>query len=320
MFPFLLFGCATDASYYTLSGQKHTYHRIIYKHSACLDEGIMRVYDEFYRAINPFDPQSTISRVNRNEAVQLDPLFIEAFNRAMELAKQTDGAFDPTCAPLINRWGFGYEERPEAAQAESLECLKTYVGYDKIELSHDVIVKQDPRVQLNFSAIGDGFACEVIARYLEGQGVRDYLVDIGGEMIASGKNPSGNDWSVGIVQPPKQLGGSPADTFSAILHLSGKAALATSGNYNNFRRVNGKLRGHTIDPWTGYPVETNVLSVTVIAPDCVTADAYATALLVSTEDRLDRLLRAAIDYYIIYLDAADNYRIRQSEGMKRYIH
>ncbi len=120
----------------------------------------------------------------------------------MELAKQTDGAFDPTCAPLINRWGFGYEERPEAAQAESLECLKTYVGYDKIELSNDVIVKQDPRVQLNFSAIGDGFACEVIARYLEGQGVRDYLVDIGGEMIASGKNPSGNDWSVGIVQPP----------------------------------------------------------------------------------------------------------------------
>lgn len=319
MFPFLLFGCATDASYYTLSGQKHTYHRITYKHSACLDEGIMHVYDEFYRSINPFDPQSTISHVNRNEPVRLDPVFIEAFNRSIELAKQTCGAFDPTCAPLINRWGFGYEEPHEATQADTIDCLKSYVGYDKIALKNGTIVKQDPRVQLNFSAIGDGFACEVIARYLEGEGVRDYLVDIGGELVASGKNQSGNDWSVGIVQPPKELGGSAADRFSAILHLSGKAALATSGNYNNFRRVDGKLRGHTIDLLTGCPVENNILSVTVIAPDCITADAYATALMTLPKERLPGLVDAAIDYYIIYLDAAGNYRIEQSDGMKRYV-
>ena len=321
MIPFLLFGCNEQSQYFTLSGQKHTYHRITYNNATCLDESIMQVYNNFYNSVNPFDPNSVISKVNRNENIILDSTFIEAFNRSMELAKKTNGVFDPTCAPLINLWGFGFEYNGKATQ-KTIESIMEFVGYQKIELKDGVIVKQDSRVQLNFSAIGDGLACETIARYFDTQGVQDYMINIGGEIIAKGKNKTGNDWSVGILQPQKELGKEIEGKFSAIVYLSDRTALATSGNYNNFRKINGKLLGHTINPLTGYPVDNCILSATVIASDCVTADAYATAIMASEQGKLDELLHTnrELDYYIICLDSLNNYQVKQSDGIRKYIH
>ncbi|MDR2920309.1 MAG: FAD:protein FMN transferase [Tannerella sp.] len=323
MFPFRLYNSTKEeerSQFHILSGAKHTYYRVIYNHHISLDEEILHVYNDLYRSINPFDPRSTISKVNRNEDVYLDDFFIDAFKRSIELAKETSGLFDPTCAPLINLWGFGFGERSEATPA-AIDAIKEYVGYQKIKLNGCSVEKQDPRVQLNFSAIGDGFSCEVIARYLDQQGVKDYLIDIGGEMVIKGKNRTGEDWKVGIIQPPKELGMNEPLQTNAMLYISGKTALATSGNYNNYKIENGKKFGHSINPLTGYPAENKILSATVLAPDCITAEAYATAIMVSDLDCLDQLLEThqPVEYYIIYLDSSKNHQVRQSYGMSKYM-
>lgn len=322
MFPFLLYnstGYDEKNKYHVLSGEKHTYYRITYNYPHDLNNEILFIYNTFYESLNPFDSQSIISKVNNNEKVVLDAIFIEAFNRSMELANKTKGVFDPTCSPLINLWGFGFKSMEEPSDSLINEIME-YVGYNKISLKGDSIEKQDSRVQLNFSAIGDGFSCDIIARYLDSKGVNDYMVDIGGEIVTKGKNKTGSDWSVGIVKPPKYLGADKSSEFATILRLTGKAAIATSGNYNNYRSQNSKRYGHTINPQTGYPVNNRILSVTVIAPDCTTADAYATAIMAVEANKLDELLQTngAFEYYIIYLDVQDNYRVRQSESMKEY--
>lgn len=322
MFPFFLYGSAghdEKSTYHVLSGERHTYYRITYKHPYDLNEDILFIYDVFYESLNPFDPQSTISKVNRNEKVNLDDMFIEAFNRSMELAEMTKGAFDPTCAPLINLWGFGFE-RMDKPSGSLIDKIKEYVGYHKISLEKNVIKKKDSRVQLNFSAIGDGLSCDIIARYLDSKGVNDYMVDIGGEIVTKGKNKTGSDWFVGIIKPPKHLKVSESSEFEIILRLTGKVAVATSGNYNNYRSQNGKRYGHAINPLTGYPTNNSVLSATVIASDCATTDAYATAIMAVEADKLDELLQAndTLEYYIIYLDGQDNRCARQSKRMKRY--
>ena len=192
MFPFILYGSAgcdevKQNQYQVLSGEKHTYYRITYNYPYNLSEDILFIYDVFYESLNPFDSQSTISKVNRNEEVELDRIFTEAFNRSMVLAEKTKGVFDPTCSPFINVWGFGFENTKEPSDSLINE-IREYVGYNKITLKNNTVVKSDSRLQLNFSAIGDGLACDIIARYFDDKGVDDYMVDIGGEIVTKGKN------------------------------------------------------------------------------------------------------------------------------------
>lgn len=323
MFPFILYGSSgyeNPSQYHVLSGEKHTYYRITYNYPRDLSEDILFIYGVFYESMNPFDPQSTVSKVNNNEEVILDSIFIEAFDRSLELAKKTNGVFDPTCSPLINLWGFGFEKSNEVS-GRLIEEIRHYVGYNKIAIENGTITKSDSRVQLNFSAIGDGLSCDIIARYLDSKGVNDYMVEIGGEIVTKGKNRTGSDWSVGVIKPPKYLGADKSSEFEIILRLTGKTAVATSGNYNNYRSRNGKPYGHAINLQTGYPADNRILSATVIAPDCVTADAYATAIMAVEADNLDELLQtnSVLEYYIIYLDEQENYGIRQSKGMGKYI-
>lgn len=324
MFPFLLYdsaGCNKKSEYHVLSGERHTYYRITYNYPYDLNEDILFIYDVFYESLNPFDKESTLSKVNNNEAVILDTFFIEAFNRSMKLADKTRGTFDPTCSPLINLWGFGFKNMENPSDSLINE-IREYIGYNKVSIQNDTIQKKDTRVQLNFSAIGDGLSCDIIARYLDSKGVNDYMVDIGGEIVTKGKNKAGCSWSVGVIKPPKYLGaGNKSSEFEIILRLTGKTAIATSGNYNNYRSKNGKRYGHAINPHTGYPANNRILSVTVIATDCTTADAYATAIMAVEAGKLDGLLQTngAMEYYIIYLDEQDNYCIKQSGNMNRYM-
>ena len=318
MFPILLYGLKKydeRSTYHVLSGHKHTYYRVTYQHTCSLNDEITALYNRFYKSLNPFDPDSTISKINNNREVVLDDIFVEAFRRSMELAERTNGMFDPTCAPLINRWGFGFGEG-----SETISEIKEYVGYEMVDIRNGSIQKADPRVQLNFSAIGDGFACDIIARYLDKEGVENYMVDIGGEIISKGKNKTGSDWTVGIIKPPKELVKEQVTQFETILHMQGRTALATSGNYNNFKVKNGKRYGHSINPLTGYPTHNQILSATVITADGTTADAYATAIMSVEKDRLEELLKTdpSLDYYIIYKTTSSNYGIKQSQGMKKY--
>lgn len=319
MFPFILYGEKATAEryrYHILSGKKHTYYRITYSHPSSLDHEITAIYERFYRSLNPFDRQSTLSKVNHNEITVTDNVFTEAFNRSMRLAKKTNGTFDPTIAPLINYWGFGFEELKD----KTIDHMKEYIGYEKVGIVNGRIVKSDPRVQLNFSAMGDGFSCELIARYLDGKGVENYMVDIGGEIITKGKNRVGEDWSVGIIKPPADSGKEESSRFETILHLRGRTSLATSGNYNNYRIENGRKYGHAISALTGMPVKNGILSATVIASDCVAADAYATAIISVEKDNLDELLltEPSLEYFLICKDESGNCSIKQSEGMRKY--
>jgi len=232
--------------------------------------------EKFNASLSTYDPQSTISRINNNDPkVKPDAYFTACFKRAQEISQKTGGAFDMTVAPLVNAYGFGFTSRDSIYPA-LIDSLLEITGFEKVKLDDDALIKEDPRIMLDASAIAKGFGVDVVANYLESKGVRDYLVEIGGELRCQGKNPRGTDWNVGIDRPLENL---IERQIEAYISLSG-AAMATSGNYRQFYEMDGVKYSHTVNPATGYPVDHSLLSVTVIANDCMTADAYATAFMV----------------------------------------
>lgn len=228
-------------------------------------------------SLSIFNPSSTISKINQNEDVDADELFLHVFKLSQEVSKETGGAFDTTVAPLVNMWGFGFKSGEQPSK-ESIDSLMQLVGYDKIRLEGKRIMKDDSRIMIDFSAIAKGYGSDRIANLLSSKGVENFMVEIGGEIVTVGVNPKKESWKIGVTKPTDD----PLSTnreLQTILNISDKA-MATSGNYRNFYYKDGKKYAHTIDPKTGYPVQHNILSATVIADNCATADAYATAFMV----------------------------------------
>jgi thiamine biosynthesis lipoprotein len=292
-----------------------TYYQIKYQSDKLLTDKIDAELQAFNLSMNPFNPNSIIAKINRNEEVEVDRWFTEVFNKAMEVSERSNGLFDVTAAPLINLWGFGFENMDNISP-EVIDSLKTFVGYRKIRLEGKRIIKDDPRVTLNFSAIAKGYACDVIAALLEREGVKNYMVNIGGEIAARGKNAQGNCWNIGINEPEDEATYL-TNNYKEIVQLCNKSGLATSGNYRNFYIKDGKKYGHTIDPVTGYPAEQNILSATIIAPDCMTADAYATAFMAMGVEAACRMAEQIpeIEYYLIYTGDDGSQQIKYSKGM-----
>lgn len=272
----------------------------------------------FDASLSPFNPSSIISRFNRNDtAVVADAWFETVFARSKEVWRDTGGAFDPTVSPLINAWGFGFKTGAPVTP-ETVDSLWHLVGMERMELVDGRLHKDDPRMSLNFSAIAKGYAVDVVASFLREKGVKNFLVEIGGEVAAQGKNARGETWRVGIDTPDEAnvAGGE----IEAVVMLD-DAALATSGNYRNFRVVDGRRVAHTIDPGTGYPVQHSLLSATVLAPDCMTADAYATAFMVLGVDKsLEIAARnPGIEAYLIYAVDSVTTSVAMTPGMKQYL-
>lgn len=312
--------CEQQKPYYEESGTVfHTLYHIKYQSNKLLTDQIDAELQAFNLSLNPFNQNSILAKVNRNESVEVDLWFKTVFNKAMEVAMQSDGFFDPTVAPFINLWGFGFEQRDSISE-HTIDSLKTFVGYQKIRLEGDRVVKDDSRTLLNFSAIAKGYACDVIAALLERNGVENYMVEIGGEVAAKGLNPNGRCWQIG-VNKPEDDDLAVKNEIQEIVALCNPCGLATSGDYRNFYIKEGKKYGHTINPHTGYPSEQNVLSATVIAVDCMTADAYATAFMAMGLEGALTLAKqiAGIEYYIIYADSADQVQVEMSEGMQQMI-
>ena len=280
-----------------------TVYHMTYRCESSLYGDIRQLLNAFDGSLSPFNKNSVISKVNRNEEVVADEWFSRVFLRSQEIYRETEGAFDPTVSPLINAWGFGYDSGIALSPA-TVDSLLAFVGMDKITLSDNRIIKQDPRITLNFSAIAKGYACDVIGNYLTEKGVSDYLVEIGGEIVAKGRNPQGDLWSVGINRPDTAARYNRGE-ISRVLHFS-DAGLATSGNYRNYRYIDGKRVAHTIDPVGGYPVQHALLSSTVMADDCMTADAYATAFMVMGLDRSRALLEQHPEIKALFIYALDN--------------
>ncbi len=273
-------------------------------------------FNRFTKIFSHYDPESTISKINRNIDVEPEPEFITCFQKAIEISEITNGAFDITAGPLISAWGFGPEDRKKMTQ-EKIDSLLSVTGYHKIKLENGKIVKENPDMTLNMSAIAKGYTCDLIGDFLANKGIKNYMVDIGGEVVAKGKNAKGKTWSIGIRKPIE-------DPFEVDLQTAIELpdnAMATSGNYLNFYVEDGKKYAHTIDPKTGYPVQHSILSSTVLADDCMTADAWATAFMVLGLEKGKEILQKVPDIavYFIYADEEGENQIFMSENFEQYI-
>ena len=285
------------------------------------------------RSLSMFNDSSVISHVNNG---QLDipnsaegKMFVDVFQMAMKISKETQGAFDITVAPLVNAWGFGFKQG-DMPSPQTVDSLRQFVGFERVQLIADGrrhrIAKDDPRTMLDCSAIAKGYGTDIVARYLRSRDVQNYMVEIGGEVVVDGHNERGEQWRIGVSKPtedPTSTSNELQTIISLPLSASGSnspklKALATSGNYRNFYYKDGKRYAHTIDPRTGRPVQHNILSATVLAPSCAMADAYATSFMVMGLKEAQQILaqHPELMAYLIYTDEKGNYAIWQSEGMK----
>jgi thiamine biosynthesis lipoprotein len=311
--------CSERDLYYHDSGQIFsTGYSIKYACNRPLKDEIVEELNRFDLSLNPFRDNSIITKVNQNQPVKPDSLFLKVFRKSKEISRTTGGKFDITVSPLINAWGFGFQNM-DAVTPAIVDSLKSFVGYEKISVDAEGnIVKTDPRVQINTSAIAKGYACDIIAALLESRGVKNYMVEIGGEIAAKGVNDKGVCWRIQIDKPIDDAIGM-LHKQQTVLSLCGKS-LATSGNYRNYYIKDGKKYAHTIDPVSGYPTQLDILGATVIADDCMTADAYATAFMamgmeqsVKTAEKLPGL-----HYYFIYEKADGSFGARYSDGFEQF--
>ncbi len=293
-----------------------TYYNICYKSKENLQHKIDSTLKSVDNSLSPFNKRSVITAINENRDTIVDAQFSEVFALAQEISNATDGAFDITVAPLVNAWGFGFKQGI-TIDSITVDSLLQYVGYKSVELTDSKVIKQHPQTMLDCSAIAKGYGCDRVARMLENCGVKDYMVEIGGEVVSKGKNNKSKQWSIGISKPTDDKSGT-INELQEILHISGKS-VATSGNYRNYRYEDGRKLSHTIDPRTGYPVAHTLLSATVIANDCATADAYATAFMViGIEKAIEICKQKEIDAYFIYSTPEGEISTRETDGMKMY--
>ena len=312
--------CTKQKQYFEESGSVfHTIYHIKYEGSEILTEKIDAEFQKFNLSLNPFNPNSIISKVNRNEAVEADDWFIEVFNKAKEVSDHSEGIFDITCAPLVNLWGFGFSKM-DSVTPQMIDSIKQFVGYQKVRLDGRKVVKDDSRILLNCSAIAKGYASDIIARLLEREGIENYMVEIGGEVTMKGVNQNGKCWRIGINKPEDDSTGIKND-IGEVVQLCKKGGVATSGNYRNYYVKDGKKYAHTIDPRTGYPSEQSILSATIVAEDCITADAYATAFMAMGLEKAREAAKniPGIEYYVIYSDENGKHQIEYSTGMLQYL-
>lgn len=261
-----------------------TEFKIEYVSADTLDGAIHAELEQVNRSLSMFAPTSVVSRINEGSSDDTDEMFREVFRLSQQISQQTGGAFDVTVAPLVNAWGFGFKQGTDVSAAQ-VDSMMAFVGYRKVKLAGDKVVKDDPRLMLDFSSVAKGYAVDRVARLFESRGVKDFMIEIGGEVVARGRHPEGRPWKIGIAQPTDSDG----TALMKILEVKDKA-IATSGNYRRFYVKNGKRYAHTIDPHSGCPVQHDLLSATVIAPDCATADAYATAFMVMGKEKARKVL------------------------------
>ena len=295
-------------SYHKLEGTVfHTIYHITYQGERDYHDEIKQLFKEFDGSLSMFNDTSIITRMNNcDTSVVANRYFRHVFTKAMEVSEATGGAFDITVAPLVNLWGFGFKNSDNVSQA-AIDSILQFVGYKTVHLDEEGhLHKDDPRTIMDASSIAKGYMSDVVADFLREQGVENYMVEIGGEVALNGVNPKGSRWSIGINKPTDDSTQVNSE-LQDILYMS-EGGVATSGNYRNFYYKDGKKYAHTIDPHTGYPIQQDILSSTVIARDCMTADAYATAFMVLGKEKAMEVLAkdtTLMAYFIVDAPDAD---------------
>ncbi|WP_158642771.1 FAD:protein FMN transferase [Chitinophaga japonensis] len=300
-----------------------TYYIIKYLHTdtATLQPRIDSIFNVIDQSLSLYRPGSLINRFNAGTQVQMDAHMQAVVTRALQVSKATGGAFDITVKPLVDAWGFGVV-RPAwqgVPPADTLQQRLQRTGYHYLQVKGRRLRKRRPGVEIDCNGIAQGYTVDVLARFLEQQGIDNYLVDVGGELRARGHNDRRRTWSVGIERPATDQGNEPVP---AVLPLQDRA-IATSGNYRRFFDQGGTRFAHTIDPHSGQALHNNIISVTVIARDCITADGFDNALILMGVEKALAFIQSHPQYgleaYFIYKDREGNTRERYTEGFKQLI-
>jgi FAD:protein FMN transferase len=316
----LLASCSPQWVYHFQEGPVYgsTYHIIYeYKPSETLEKDINAILERINGSMSIWDPNSTVSRINRNDsAVRLDEDLKAVLNAGWKVSEQSDGAFDMTVGPLVNAWGFGFTAR-EKITPQLIDSLLQFTGYRKIRIEGDRLIKELPGVMIDPNAITPGYVADVISEFFDSVGVKNYLVDIGGELRCQGKNKEGNLWRVGVDKPLENM---LERQIQEVFHLD-NISVATSGNYRKFYEEDGMKFSHTIDPKTGYPARSNLLSATVFAKKSIMADAYGTVCMVVGLEKAKLLYEKipGIELYLIYSDSTGAWQTWQSPGVQAMI-
>lgn len=310
------------SEYFKFSGfAQGTTYNITYENSNNEDytndiDSILKAFD---KSCSMYDSTSIISRINDNDAtVEADDWFIDVFKKAAEVNAKSGGALDITVGPVVRAWGFGTAPIAKHSK-EYIDSLLQFVGMEKVRLEGRKVIKKYPGVSLDVNAVAQGYSVDVVSRFLEAKGIRNYLVEIGGEVHCKGTNAKNKLWRVGIDRPSDD-NITPGGELQAIIELDNKS-LTTAGNYRKFFVENGVKYGHTIDPKTGFPAKNTLLSATVVCDDAATADAWDTAFMVLGLEKSKELLKnlPGIEVYFIYSDEQGNYQVYYSEGLARMI-
>ncbi|MBU1014036.1 MAG: FAD:protein FMN transferase [Bacteroidetes bacterium] len=293
-----------------------TYYLVTYfdEQNRNLQMEIDSILLDFDQSLSSWVPNSILSRVNRNEEnVILDQYFIDNFNLSAKVSEESGGAFDCTVGPLIEAWGFGFRQKIELSQ-EMIDSIQAFIGYKKVWIENNMLVKSDPRMELSFNAVAQGYSVDVVGRFLKNLGIQNFIIDIGGEVLASGIKPNSELWQVGIQKPTENQDGE--IEAEVIVSLKDKA-LVTSGSYRKYYEKNGKRYSHMIDPSTGYPVTHSLLSVSVLADKCAEADAYATAFMIMGLEKSLSFLEGRIDLeaFFIYTDHENKMATKATDGL-----
>lgn len=319
----LLTACNSKSTWIKNQGEVFgTYYHIIYEspNGTDLHKEVIQALDSVNKSLSTYDSTSVISLLNKSDfGTKTDPHFRKVFLAASEINLTTDGAFDMTVAPLVNAWGFGFTNKQDITPG-LIDSLKQLVGMQYLQLVNDSIQKHRKGVMLDASAIAKGYGVDVAAQTLARNGCQNFLVEIGGEIVCQGLNAKGEKWRIGIDKPVDDPTASDRE-LQFIIELSGKA-LATSGNYRQFYidEKTGKKYAHTIDPISGMPVDHSLLSASIIANDCMTADAYATACMVLGLEKSMELMKKhpEMEGCFIY-STKEGMEVAQTEGFDKYI-
>jgi FAD:protein FMN transferase len=284
-----------------------------------LQEKIEKRLHEFDLSLSTYIPNSIISRVNKNDtAVRTDELFETMFNEAQQVSRRTHGALDITVGPLVKAWGFAFGNK-DHTKLPNVSDFMSYVGYEKVRIENHKVIKKDPRIVIDANSIAQGYSSDVIAKLLEDNGCRNYMVEIGGEIVCKGLNDKGLKWRIGIDKAVDDST-STAEELQTIISIT-DCAVTTAGGYRKFYIKDGKKYSHIINPHTGRPVENNMLSVTVIAPRGIVADAYDTPFMVLGVDSCLKICNSipGMECYVIYADKAGKNQVVYTDGFKKYL-
>ena len=316
----VLASCGRQPKKMVLQGlAQGSYYAITYfdKENRNFQHEIDSIFHAVDMSVNLWVDSSVISKVNRNETVELDSIFIDNFNIAQEAARHSDGYFDPTISPIVAAWGFS-NKTGDSLTPQLIDSLLLLVNYNNVRIENGKVVKEDPAMQLDFNAIAQGYTSDLIAAFLESRGIKNYLVDTGGEIMTKGGKPDGQPWIVGIEKPADNKDSEQVVQTRIAVRDKG---VVTSGSTRKYVERDGKRYSHCINPKTGYPVEHHVLSVTVTADNATWADALASICMVMGLEQSQPLIKSmeGVEAYYIFVNEKNELETYATEGFQKLI-